>query len=53
FHAKEYPAYKKETFPVNLGYFQTGALVVLDAHPGGIIYKDLVGQWVQDCRTIY
>ncbi|KAH9299120.1 hypothetical protein KI387_030802, partial [Taxus chinensis] len=89
FHAKEYPAYNKETFPVNLGYCQTGssvpydysidlrnilwlaplpdcsnrkcstqwlapgALVVLDAYPGGIIYKDLVGRWVQDFRTIY
>lgn len=89
FHAKEYPAYNKETFPFHLGYCQTGsfvaydnsmnlrnilwlapmpdcsnrkcssqwlapgALVVLDAHPGGIIYEDLVGQWVQDVRTIY
>ncbi|XP_057817839.1 uncharacterized protein LOC131030902 isoform X1 [Cryptomeria japonica] len=89
FHAKEYPAYNKESFPVHLGYCQTGsnlpydysmnlrnilwlaplpdcsnkkcstqwlapgALVVLDAHPGGIIYEDLVGEWVQEFRTIY
>jgi len=89
FHAKEYPAYNKETFPFHLGYCQTGsfvaydcsmnlrnilwlaplpdcsnrkcssqwlapgALVVLDAQPGGIIFEDLVGQWVQDVRTIY
>lgn len=89
FHAKEYPAYNKETFPFHLGYCQTGssvpydcsmnlrnilwlaplpdcssrkcssqwlapgALVALDAHPGGIIYEDLVGEWVQDVRTIY
>eukprot|EP01018_Ginkgo_biloba_P035642 Gb_29806 [translate_table: standard] len=30
-----------------------GVLVVLDAHPKGIIYNDLVGEWVQDVRTIY
>lgn len=30
-----------------------GVLVVLDAHPGGIIFKDLVPEYVDFVRTIY
>ncbi|KAI3810508.1 hypothetical protein L1987_20124 [Smallanthus sonchifolius] len=29
------------------------ALVVLDAHPGGIIYRDIIPQYVNYARTIY
>ncbi|KDP23477.1 hypothetical protein JCGZ_23310 [Jatropha curcas] len=85
FHAKEYPAYDKHTFPFNMGYCQIdssvtyddsmnlrnilwlapfpsnssrawkspGVLVVLDAHPGGIIYRDLIPEYVRFVRTIY
>lgn len=85
FHAKEYPAYKKDVFPYNMGYCQIGTnvvyddtmnlrnilwlaplpsnatrtwvapgvLVVLDAHPGGIIYEDLIPEYVNYARTIY
>ncbi|URD90780.1 hypothetical protein MUK42_27258 [Musa troglodytarum] len=85
FHAKEYPAYEKESFPYNMGYCQRGSnvvyddsmnlrnilwlaplpnditeawlapgvLVVLDAHPEGIIYKELVPEYVDIVRTIY
>jgi hypothetical protein len=31
----------------------TGVLVVLDAHPGGIIYQDMILDYVQIVRTIY
>ncbi|KAL5197849.1 hypothetical protein ABZP36_001361 [Zizania latifolia] len=30
-----------------------GVLVVLDAHPGGIIYQDMIRDYVQVVRTIY
>lgn len=30
-----------------------GVLVVLDAHPGGIIYKDIIPDYVDYVRTIY
>ncbi|OAY70323.1 hypothetical protein ACMD2_22913, partial [Ananas comosus] len=30
-----------------------GVLVILDAHPDGIIYKDLITDYVQFVRTIY
>ncbi|KAK9054783.1 hypothetical protein SSX86_025862 [Deinandra increscens subsp. villosa] len=30
-----------------------GVLVVLDAHPGGIIYRDIIPKYVQYARTIY
>ncbi|KAF3454526.1 hypothetical protein FNV43_RR04974 [Rhamnella rubrinervis] len=30
-----------------------GVLVVLDAHPGGIIYKDIIPDYVDFARTIY
>ncbi|CAI0551163.1 unnamed protein product [Linum tenue] len=30
-----------------------GVLVVLDAHPGGIIYRDLIPSYVKFVRTIY
>ncbi|KAJ7551773.1 hypothetical protein O6H91_06G028100 [Diphasiastrum complanatum] len=30
-----------------------GALVILDAHPGGVYYKELVPEWVDVVRTIY
>ncbi|KAA8536838.1 hypothetical protein F0562_029316 [Nyssa sinensis] len=30
-----------------------GVLVVLDAHPGGIIYRDLIPEYVNYVRTIY
>ncbi|XP_057961140.1 uncharacterized protein LOC131153105 [Malania oleifera] len=30
-----------------------GVLVVLDAHPGGIIYRDLIPEYVKYVRTIY
>ncbi|CAN6468913.1 unnamed protein product [Victoria cruziana] len=86
FHAREYPAYEKNTFPYHMGYCQIGSnvrydksmnfrnilwlaplpgesrfspwvapgvLVVLDAHPGGIIYKELVSDYVDYVRTIY
>ncbi|XVF57518.1 hypothetical protein PTKIN_Ptkin06aG0211800 [Pterospermum kingtungense] len=85
FHAKEYPAYDEEVFPVNMGYCQKGSnvtyddsmnlrnilwlaplpsnsspgwmapgvLVVLDARPGGIIYRDLIPEYVNFVRTIY
>lgn len=85
FHAKEYPAYDKDVFPLNMGYCQIGSnvsygdsmnlrnilwlaplpsntsndwlapgvLVVLDAHPGGIIYRDLIPEYVKFARTIY
>lgn len=85
FHAKEYPAYDKEVFPLNMGYCQVGShvpyddsmnlrnilwlaplpsnstkawlapgvLVVLDAHPEGIIYRDLIPDYVQIARTLY
>ncbi|KZV34812.1 T-box protein 41 [Dorcoceras hygrometricum] len=85
FHAREYPAYDKEVFPLNMGYCQVGSnvayddsmnlrnilwlapfpsnstkawlapgiLVVLDAHPAGIIYQDLIPDYVQIARTLY
>ncbi|RAL52632.1 hypothetical protein DM860_007400 [Cuscuta australis] len=85
FHAKEYPAYDKEVFPLNMGYCQMGSnvayddsmnlrnilwlaplpsesinkwlapgvLVVLDAHPDGIIYRDLIPDYVSFVRTLY
>ncbi|CAH9145096.1 unnamed protein product [Cuscuta epithymum] len=85
FHAKEYPAYDKKVFPINMGYCQKGSnvayddsmnlrnilwlaplpshsmdkwlapgvLVVLDAHPDGIIYRDLVPEYVDLVRTLY
>ena len=31
----------------------TGVLVVLDAHPDGIIYQDMIRDYVQIVRTIY
>lgn len=31
----------------------TGVLVVLDAHPGGIIYRDIIPNYVKYARTIY
>jgi hypothetical protein len=30
-----------------------GVLVVLDAHPDGIIYQDMIRDYVQIVRTIY
>lgn len=30
-----------------------GVLVVLDAHPGGIIYRDIIPEYVNYARTIY
>ncbi|KAK4378911.1 hypothetical protein RND71_000773 [Anisodus tanguticus] len=30
-----------------------GVLVVLDAHPSGVIYKDLIPEYVQIARTLY
>ncbi|OAY44040.1 hypothetical protein MANES_08G117600v8 [Manihot esculenta] len=30
-----------------------GVLVVLDAHPGGIIYRDIIPEYVNFARTIY
>ncbi|WOL04036.1 hypothetical protein Cni_G12757 [Canna indica] len=85
FHAREYPAYEKESFPYNLGYCQRGSnvvyddsinlrnilwlaplpsnitkswvapgvLVVLDARPNGIVFKELVPEYVDIVRTIY
>lgn len=32
---------------------EPGVLVVLDAHPGGIIFKDLIPEYVDFVRTIY
>lgn len=31
----------------------TGVLVVLDAHPEGIIYRDLIPEYVNIARTLY
>lgn len=31
----------------------TGVLLVLDAHPGGIVYRDLIPEYVKIVRTIY
>lgn len=31
----------------------TGVLVVLDARPGGIIYRDIIPEYVNFARTIY
>ncbi|KAL1802277.1 hypothetical protein ACET3Z_030924 [Daucus carota] len=85
FHAKEYPAFDKKTFPYNMGYCQAGSnvqydesmnlrnilwlaplpdtsttawlapgvLVVLDARPDGIIYKDLIPRYAHYVRTLY
>ncbi|XP_024027504.1 uncharacterized protein LOC21394103 [Morus notabilis] len=85
FHAKEYPAFDKKTFPYNMGYCQRGSnvtyddsmnlrnilwlaplpsnsnkaweapgvLVVLDACPGGIIYRDIIPEYANFVRTIY
>lgn len=89
FHAREYPAFMEETFPIHLGYCQVGSpvlydesmnlrnilwlapmpdcsdangamkwlapgsLLVLDARPDGIIYKELVPDYVNTVRTIY
>lgn len=30
-----------------------GVLVVLDAHPEGIIYRDLIPEYVHIARTLY
>ncbi|XP_019083973.1 PREDICTED: uncharacterized protein LOC104707029 [Camelina sativa] len=35
------------------GWVAPGVLVVLDAHPDGIIYRDLIPKYVQFVRTIY
>ncbi|RLM84422.1 uncharacterized protein C2845_PM04G33560 [Panicum miliaceum] len=67
FHAKEYPAFDKVLFPNSLGYCQAaplpsngtrtwlapGVLAVLDAHPGGIIYQDMIPDYIQVVRTVY
>ncbi|PKA58435.1 hypothetical protein AXF42_Ash013941 [Apostasia shenzhenica] len=34
-------------------WLASGTLVVLDAHPGGIVYKNLVPDYVKFARTIY
>ncbi|XP_043710039.1 uncharacterized protein LOC122658939 isoform X2 [Telopea speciosissima] len=34
-------------------WLSPGVLVVLDAYPGGIIYKDIIPDYVQYARTIY
>ncbi|KAH7845895.1 hypothetical protein Vadar_007148 [Vaccinium darrowii] len=34
-------------------WLTAGVLVVLDAHPGGIIYRDLIPEYVNYARTIY
>ncbi|KAJ6824234.1 uncharacterized protein M6B38_102965 [Iris pallida] len=38
---------------VTKAWVAPGTLVVLDAHPEGIIYKQLVPEYVDDVRTIY
>ncbi|XP_065853019.1 uncharacterized protein [Euphorbia lathyris] len=42
-------------FPSNSSkaWLAPGVLVVLDAHPGGIIYRDIVPKYVDFARTIY
>ncbi|GKU97707.1 hypothetical protein SLEP1_g10813 [Rubroshorea leprosula] len=35
------------------GWLVPGVLVVLDAHPEGIIYRDLIPEYVNFVRTIY
>ncbi|KAJ9557070.1 hypothetical protein OSB04_011684 [Centaurea solstitialis] len=35
------------------GWSAPGVLVVLDAHPGGIIYRDIIPEYVDYVRTIY
>uniref|UniRef100_A0A0D3GUU9 Uncharacterized protein n=1 Tax=Oryza barthii TaxID=65489 RepID=A0A0D3GUU9_9ORYZ len=34
-------------------WLSPGVLVVLDAHPDGIIYQDMIRNYVRDVRTIY
>jgi hypothetical protein len=34
-------------------WLSPGVLVVLDAHPDGIIYQDMIRDYVRDVRTIY
>ncbi|KAK4339670.1 hypothetical protein RND71_041132 [Anisodus tanguticus] len=34
-------------------WLASGVLVVLDAHPTGVIYKDLIPEYVQIARTLY
>ncbi|XP_077218962.1 T-box protein [Tasmannia lanceolata] len=38
---------------VTKAWLAPGVLVVLDAHPEGIIYKDLISEYVDYVRTIY
>lgn len=33
--------------------YTLGALVVLDAHPDGIIYQEMIHDYVQIVRTVY
>ncbi|KAB2048619.1 hypothetical protein ERO13_A13G109200v2 [Gossypium hirsutum] len=35
------------------GWIAPGVLLVLDAHPGGIVYRDLIPEYVNVVRTIY
>ncbi|KAE8702663.1 tafazzin-like [Hibiscus syriacus] len=35
------------------GWMAPGVLLVLDAHPGGIVYRDLIPEYVNFVRTIY
>ncbi|XP_021898976.1 uncharacterized protein LOC110815472 isoform X2 [Carica papaya] len=37
----------------NKGWVAPGVLVVLDARPGGIIYRDIIPEYVRFARTIY
>lgn len=46
----------RELYRISLQVFaflSTGVLVVLDARPDGIIYKDLIPEYVHIARTLY
>lgn len=43
----------RQIFAFVLMFLLTGVLVVLDARPGGIIYRDLIPEYVNYARTIY
>ena len=40
-------------FNAVLHSYDTGVLLVLDARPGGIIYRDIIPEYVNFARTIY
>ncbi|KAK2661185.1 hypothetical protein Ddye_007718 [Dipteronia dyeriana] len=54
FHAREYPAYDKYVFrTIWVIARKELVLVVLDAHPDGSLYQDIIPEYVDFARTIY